>query len=67
MIKRRQSSSRVLHITQQEFEELPLGAEPETIDAMMHTDAPLPRGLSASDTAQLMVLKTKLKGITRKQ
>lgn len=67
MIKRRQSSTRVLHLTQQEFEELPLGAEPEQIDSMLQTDAPLPRGLSAADTAQLMVLKTKLKGLSRAQ
>jgi hypothetical protein len=68
MIKRRQSSStRVLHLSQEEFEQLPLGAEPESIDHMLKADSPLPAGLSASDTAQLMVLKTKLKGITRKQ
>jgi hypothetical protein len=68
MIKRRQSSStRVLHLSQEEFEQLPLGAEPETIDAMLKTDSPLPAGLSAGDTAQLMLLKTKLKGISRKQ
>jgi hypothetical protein len=57
----------VLHLTEEEFSNLPLGAEPETIDAMLKADSPLPAGLSSSDTAQLMVLKTKFKGISRKQ
>ena len=67
MIKRRQSSTRVLHLTQKEFEELPLGVEPEQIDSMLRPDSPLPSSLSASDVQQLTLLKTKLKGITRKQ
>jgi hypothetical protein len=67
MIKRRASSSsaRVLHITEEEFAQLPLGVEPDVIDSMVDVDSKrVPKGLSDGDLQQLLVLKSKLKGMS---